>query len=77
MYAKYPKLLYVFQDPYTAGWRDVSYALFANGLSFRIREKMGIDLMEQILMCVEGQSSSEELRNMLYRQPRKSKNGIG
>ena len=45
MYAKYPKLLYVFQDPYTAGWRDVSYALFANGLSFRIREKMGIDLM--------------------------------
>ena len=69
MSAKYPRLPYVFQDPYTAGWWDVTYVLFDDNLSFAVKEKLAIDVMNQIVMCVENQSSIEELRDMLCKHP--------
>jgi hypothetical protein len=34
-----PQLLYVFQNPYIAGWRDVSFVLWDDDLSFSLKEK--------------------------------------
>lgn len=69
MFTKHPRLPYIFQDPYIAGWKDITYVLWYDNLPFVIKEKLAVDLMDQIVRCIENQSSMEELRDMLREQP--------
>lgn len=64
-----PKLPYVFQDLYIAGRRDVSYVLWEDELLFSLKEKLAMELMEQIVICTKRQSPTKKLRQMLVEKP--------
>ncbi len=69
MSIKYPGLPYSFQDPYTAGRSDVLYVLWEDKLSISLKEKLAMELMEHILICIEKNNATKELAQILYKKP--------
>lgn len=68
MLAENPELPYVFQDPF-AGWRDVSFVLWEDNLPFLLKEKLAMELMEQIVICTKRQRITKKLCQMLEEKP--------
>lgn len=62
-------LPYDFQNLHSSGRIDVRFMLLEDELSFLSKEKLSIELMENLKISVEKQTSTEELRRILDEKP--------
>lgn len=69
MAAENPHLPYVFQNPFTAGARDVDFLLGENNLPFLLEEQLALELAELISVCVKTQEITKKTRIFLAKNP--------
>lgn len=63
-----PQLPYVFQEQ-GAGWQDVSFVLWDDEIPFSLKDKMTLELMEEIVICVKRQRLTRKFRQILREKP--------